>query len=71
MVISHQIKAQRNGVGIFWGVLQIIDHIIIAYASEIIFLGPLLLSSSSLLRLGVDLSQMYNIKVHNNAKHSE
>ena len=27
--------------------------------------------SSSLLRSGVDLSQMYNIKVHNNAKHSE
>ena len=28
-------------------------------------------SSSSLLRSGVDLSQMYNIKVHNNAKHSK
>ena len=27
--------------------------------------------SSSLLRSGVDLSQIYNIKVHNNANHSE
>ena len=65
--ISFVCRKVARGIGVIIKARKVLRN----ESLKCLYYSFILFSSSSLLKSRVDLSQMYNIKVHNNAKHSE